>query len=291
MPTETGFDTNWLDERFSFDNKARNLNVEKTCFSHLNKKNNLKLIDIGSGSGSSCVYLMKKLPQNQKWTFIELNPNLAKASLIRLEKVALDNNWLAHRSQNMLIIEAPKKTIQIKVINASFLELDTLLDLSKVDLVTAAAVFDLLSKKMLQDFLNLLLANKVALLATINYAGMAFHPAEVADIHFANLYGKHMLRPRDFGQSTGPNCSRVMMNFYQKKGIAAICGASNWLVRPTDKKMHHFLLQYFNDAIPEMLTEEIEQVEFKQWMNKKNELLKSGKLQMEVFHFDIFAKP
>ena len=288
MPTETGFNTDWLNERFRFDNTARSTIVENELFSHLSNKNKLKIVDIGSGSGSSCVYLMKKLPQDQDWTFVELNPNLAKASLIRLERIALDNNWEAHRSQNTLIIQTPDKNINIKVIHASFLELDSFLDLSAVDLVTAAAVFDLLSVKMLHDFLGKLLTHKVALLATINYAGMAFQPAEVADIYFAHLYGQHMLRPRDFGQSTGPNCSRLMMDFHQKKGINAICEPSNWLVRPTDKKMHRFLLTYFNEAIPAVLTTQKEHTEFKIWMDRKIELLEMGQLQTEVFHFDIF---
>jgi hypothetical protein len=174
-------------------------------------------------------------------------------------------------------------------VNDSFLKLGEIVNLAEVDLVTAAAVFDLLSLNMLEEFLKLLLDAKVALLATINYTGMRFKPEQVGDIYYADLYSKHMKREQAFGVSLGPDCSRGMMNFYHRKNIDAVCGPSNWKVSPADLNMNNFLFEYMENAIPEMLKGDQEVEPFNLWIDKKKELLENGQLTTEVLHFDIFA--
>lgn len=97
-----------------------------------------------------------------------------------------------------------------------FLELEDWVDLSTIDLATAAAVFDLLSLEMLHGLLHLLVQQEVSLLSTINYAGMRLAPGSPEDIYYADLYGKHMQRAQPFGSSLGPDCSKEMMAFLLK---------------------------------------------------------------------------
>lgn len=290
MPTETGFNTDWLFERFAFDSKARNKTVEAACLDFLSSRSTLNIVDVGSGSGSSCLYLMQKIKQDQNWTFVELNAELAKASLERIASFAQTQNWTADSHDNSLFIHTPEKKVQIEVINKSFLELDKIVDLENVDLVTAAAVFDLLTEQMLTAFLELLNNQEVALLSTINYSGMRFATESKADYLYADLYSQHMQREQPFGRTVGADCHNVMEDFFRKKHVQVISGESNWEIGNEDKKMHAFLLDYMSNAVPEMLTSEREVALFEEWLIEKKQLSGSGQLSLEVMHHDFFAK-
>lgn len=289
MSTETGFNTDWLQERFVFDNRARNVEVENACLSFFKHKKVLNIIDLGSGSGASFLYLVEKFNQDQHWTFVELNPQLAKASLDRIVGVAHEKKWPFERKEKLLNLQLPHCNVTIQVVNGSFLELEDWVDLSAIDLATAAAVFDLLSLEMLQGLLHLLVQHGLSLLSTINYAGMRLAPGSPEDIYYADLYSKHMQRDQPFGRSLGSDCSKEMIAWFVKNNIQAISGASNWHVGPGDGAMHHFLLEYIEGAVPEMLSSTSELRRFIDWSQQKRALLENGDLEIEVLHFDLFA--
>lgn len=290
MSTETGFNTEWLEERFSFDSQARNTVVENACFTLFADKKTLNILDLGSGSGSSFLYLSEKLPQDQYWSFVELNPILANASLERISGIASGKGWKVVEKSNGIIIGTQNKSIEIEVINHSFLELEERVDLEKFDLATAAAVLDLLTENMLHDLLNLLSNNGVSLLATINYEGMKFTPSGPGDAMYINLYGQHMQREQSFGRTLGPDCLKSIKAYGETSNLKIISGESNWQVGRNDQKMHTFLLDYMAGAIPDMLTSNTDVTAFEHWLWEKREMVERQNLESKVFHFDVFIK-
>ena len=75
------FETNWLDRRYHYDNAARDKNVEKACLNHLKNKSSVTILDIGSGTGSNCLYFLEKMPAVQNWIFVEHDERLSKYAL------------------------------------------------------------------------------------------------------------------------------------------------------------------------------------------------------------------
>ncbi len=289
MSTETGFNTDWLEERFQFDSRARNVMVENHCFAHFSENKTLNILDLGSGSGSSFLYLSEKLSQNQNWTFVELNPTLAKASLDRISMIAFSNGWKVATYSSGLIIEGSAKRMKIEVLNHSFLELEKKVNLREFDLATAAAVLDLLTESMLHELLGLLNDYNIPLLATINYEGMKFTPSSPRDTLYIDLYGQHMQREQSFGRTLGPDCLKSIQTYCQTRNLKMKSGESNWLVGTKDLKMHTFLLDYMAGAIPEMLTSKREVAVFEQWLGEKGDRVKGEGLETTVFHFDVFV--
>lgn len=291
MSTETGFNIQWLKERFAFDSQARNLEVEQACLELLNSDKEVNILDLGAGSGSSFLYLSEKISQSQHWTFVELNSDLAAAALERIVKSATRQNWIVEQSDKSLSMNNGSKFVTIEVIQGSFLELENLVDLRKFDLATAAAVLDLLSRPMLEDLLKKLSFAQVPLLSTINYAGMAFEPVGPDDKKYVALYGMHMQREQAFGHTLGPDCTDAMLRFCDERKQKAMSGKSNWVVNPEAIKMHQFLLDYMSNAIPEMLPDEHGRVLFKKWLKEKQAMVEQQRLTTRVFHFDVLVLP
>jgi trans-aconitate methyltransferase len=291
MSTETGFNTAWLEERFAFDTEARNKQVEQDFLHHFSSKKALNILDLGAGSGSSFLYLAERLPMDQSWTFIELNPELAAAGVRRILKVADQKQWTVRSSPTDIQLSISGRNVSIKVINGSFLELPELVDIKSFDLATAAAVLDLLTPDMLNKLLSVLSVNQIALLATINYAGMSFEPETPMDKYYADLYSQHMQREQVFGKTLGPDCTRAIKAYCRTNDLKVISGESNWIVKPKDQRMHRFLLDYMKDAIPEMLDSSQKEEAFHSWLNNKQDMLENEKLKSTVFHFDVFMTP
>lgn len=287
--TETDFTTDWLSERFRFDAAARNEAVEKACVAHFQNHARLTIVDIGSGHGSNFFYLSPKFHQHQEWYFVELNAGLLESALNRIADFAKAEKLPFNRSGGSLSFKVKGKDFNIRGIHASFLELDQHISLDEVDLVTAGAVFDLLSVDLFEQLAKQLVSAGLPLLSTINYTGMAFDPVQEKDNYFLNLYDAHMQREQAFGRSMGPQCAAWMLSFFKRYNARYLSGESNWQVSPNDIKMHQFLLNYLEHAIKEVLISQEDHSIFEQWLKKKKSLLKAHLLHTQVFHQDIFV--
>ena len=289
MPTETNFSIQWLEDRFPFDIAARNKTVENACLHYCQNKETLRIVDIGSGTGSNGLYFFEKFPQTQEWTFIELNKELLEAAFARIKTWADEKGYPSSRDGLAMQLELPGREVQIKGLNTSFLELQKVIDLHQVDLVTAGAVFDLLTQEMFQSITDQLIFHQVGLLATLNFTDQRFQPSLSGDEQYIRLYKEHMLRPQAFGQSMGPDCYEQMTRYYEKSELDWVGGKSEWEIGPGDTTMHVHVLNFMENSVPEMLTDELD--DFGEWIAKKKQLVHAQQLSTYVSHYDIFVKP
>lgn len=291
MATETNFQIGWLQERFDFDSQARNQVVEAACVNFFAQKNTIHIVDIGSGTASNFLYLSNRFPQNQYWTFIELNLDLIQAAKTNIEHFAQSNDYTLTEKEEIYFLKKQDKEISIQIKSVSFLDLSKAVDLKIVDLVCAGAVFDLLNVPMFEEMATSLLANEVALLATINYQGLLFKPAAVEDKKYIDYFEAHMTRPQHFGQAMGPSCTKHMLDFYRSKKINTVVGKSNWQIQTSDLSMRNYLLNYLEEGIEAMLSSMDEKMAFQDWFKQKKALLNLPAYSLIVAHQDIFAPP
>jgi len=284
------FETNWLDRRYHYDNAARDKKVEKACLKYLQNKSSVTILDIGSGTGSNCLYFLEKMPAIQNWIFVEHDERLSKYALDRIKKQVTKTGYSIKEESQKLTLQKENRQIEISYITDSFLDLDKKVDLSTVDLVTAGAVFDLLSFKQFVDIASIILENEIALLATMNYAEMNFSPVEASDVLFIEKYEKHMSRPQEFGKAMGKDCSRSLVKFFRKHQKDIVYGASVWRLNGEEEETHRCLFQFMKSAVTEMLDEEEHTQLFSKWLYLKKELAAEGKLETSIQHYDIFVK-
>lgn len=283
--TETNFTIQWLKDRFPYDSVARNKRVEQSCLDYYRDRKNISLLDIGSGTGASCIYFMEKWSASQIWTLVELNPALAAASIERIEDYAAQNGYVTQRGAQQLFLQKEQKFVTVNVLQKSFLELDDFIDWGSIDLVTATAVFDLLSKEMFADFIQPLIAHKIPLLATINYERMIITPDDYKSDLFSELYTAHMKRPQTFGVSMGGDSAYEMYQVFRNNGLSYKAGQSHWFIHQEDELMITYLLDYMTNAIPDLLDTDEEKAALTDWITQKK---KEKNISIEVCHWDLF---
>ena len=154
---EDNFDIDWLAERYSFDVEARNNTIEQAAIDYLHTDQPVVIVDVGAGTGSNCLYFLDKLQQDQSWIFIEKDQSLAPALLNRLTEYASFHKYSWSLKDGVYEMLTPQKKVTFKIISDTFFKIDQIVDLTSVDLIMANAVFDLLSKVQISQFLDCLL--------------------------------------------------------------------------------------------------------------------------------------
>lgn len=292
MPTDTQFATDWLHERYRFDVAARNPKVEAACLQYLARHPNISIIDIGAGTGANFIYLSEKLPQSQQWALVELNPSLLKRARERLKIWAAAKGYAVREERQSLDFQRNEQHIHVQFLQGSFLELPQLLQPEQYHLVTASAVFDLLSAQMLSKLIQTFHQNRLALLATLNYESMAYLPTDAEDGHWIGLYEAHMQREQDFGRALGPECSDFLENGYAQLPTAQVIRApSRWQIEPTDSFMHVHMLQFLEKSLLEMTSMGHSGKGLDTWLQRKKAQLQARQLRLSVTHSDLFIAP
>lgn len=285
---DLGFNPDWLTERFPFDSKARNRYVEKNFLKYLSSFPTPVLVDLGCGNGANTKYFIERIPMNHTWILVDNDVNLLLHALDNLRQ--LEGYQVTELTQkDGLILEKDGKQITVEVACGSLLELDQLIHLPNVDLVMANAVFDLFSEEQFIGFAELLQANQLPILATLNYASMAFTPAADHDPLFLDYYDAHMQRVQDFGRGMGYRCSEVMEGVLRKLGAKLFVGPSNWEIASTDTSMLNYLYHYMDDSLHELGFVDQEQTLLVAWLAEKRRKIDENGVSCKVGHVDLFG--
>ena len=137
--------SSWLDERFVHDVNARNKEVESACFAHFDKLDTINIIDVGSGTGSTFLALYHEITKNQNWVFLEQDAKLIEHSVQRICKELEQEGFAIHKTDLKIIFTKGSKTISLKTINDSLLNIERYISDGSINLVSASAIFDLFS--------------------------------------------------------------------------------------------------------------------------------------------------
>ena len=188
------------------------------------------------------------------------------------------------------------KSIKIKYLTDSFLNLVDLVNLDEVDLVMASAVFDLISFSQFVDFGSVLLEKRLPLFTTLNYAEMNFNSDSPSDVVFIEKYESFMNRPQEFGKAMGKKCPRILVDFFQKQEAKIKYGPSIWkLEGESAQVMNHHLLNFMESASRHIMENEDEKL-FKDWITSKREAVEEivsplgGPLKMSLGVEDLELK-
>ena len=77
------FENSWLFEREKIDNLSKNKSIIKKINNSLKNHDQIRIIDLGTGTGSNFRYLSKKIKyKNQSWTLMDIS----KSSLSEAKK-------------------------------------------------------------------------------------------------------------------------------------------------------------------------------------------------------------
>jgi SAM-dependent methyltransferase len=290
LPSCAMFNSDWLNERYRFDAEARNEWLEANCVNYFAYLPKLRLLDLGSGTGSNVRYYIEAFPQDQHWTCVEHDPKLIEASRQTIAADLRSRGYREEASGDALCFVGQGHRVEIDWCEGSLLDLAQLLPLASVDLVMANAVFDLFSERQFRQLALDLHKAGTPLLFTLNYAHMAFQPARPQDEQVIGWYDSHMLRPQSFGQAMGPAGGKKMETILREIGYEVQLAESIWDIRPHDQAMLGFMLGFMEGAIGELPLSEAEQQSFAAWLQESRQRVQQSSLALAVHHWDLWAK-
>lgn len=280
MPESSQFSGDWLSLREGADHRARHAGFTQALADWLAARYDgqagaaaetpMHLADMGTGRGSNPVHLVRRLPVPQRWTLIEPDPRLAGVAKTRIEA------------------EDVPVTLIPRALTAD--NLDALLPVD-LDLITASALIDLVSRPWLQALARAVVRRRAATLIVLSYSGhFRLTPEHPGDHRLAELVNAHQHSDKGSGAALGPDAAPTLQALLQAEGYQVSLAPSPWRLEGTrDTGLMRELMEGWVQAACEQSPADAEAL--KHWQADRLAHLTAGELQIEVDHWDLMALP
>jgi hypothetical protein len=275
------FSPEWLALREPVDHRSVNRQLADTVRAQFDGPDHVSIMDLGCGAGSNLRGSCGLFADSQHWTLVDYDPALLAAARTRLSAWA---DEAQEAGEELLLIKGSKRLM------VDFRRVDLNTDLEKAldwrpDIVTAAALFDLVSKPWLERFVAALTARKLPLYTVLTYDGREeWQPPHAADERVLKAFNAHQTTDKGFGPSAGPDAVAVMAQLFEKAGYRVSLADSPWILGPDDLKLADALTDGIAGAARE--TGLVAEADVSAWLNAKK-----AATQGLVGHLDLFARP
>ncbi len=278
------FSAEWLSLREGVDHRARNRDVLAAAAAHLDDvragDGTVRIVDLGCGTGSNLRGAAEAFGDSQSWRLVDYDPALLAAARERL------SHWsdeVRGDGDDLVLMKGGRR------IAVSFLQADLSggaeeVIADKPHLVTAAALFDLMSPAWIGRFCAGLAARRLAFYTVLTYDGRdAWLPPHPLDDAVNAAFAAHQRRDKGFGPAAGPAAAETLVQTLDYAGYAIVTGDSPWRLGPKDADLTRELIAGIVQAVGE--TELVDTGELEGWQAARRGA------QGEVGHLDIFARP
>jgi hypothetical protein len=221
------FSPDWLALREPCDHAALNPEVRAALAGHFADRAEVSVVDLGAGAGSNLRGTFAALSDRQHWTLVDYDPVLLRAARERL------SGWAdsAISTGDSLALKKAGKSLTV-----SFRQADLAADgyaavTSGADLVTAAALFDLVSVASIERLASALTATRQAFFTVLTYDGHTrWTPAHAADDAVRAAFNHHQKTDKGFGPAAGPGGTSALAKAFYGRGYRVLRGTSPWVV-------------------------------------------------------------
>jgi hypothetical protein len=280
------FSAEWLALREPADHAARNDEVAEAVRRHFAGRERVSVIDYGCGAGSNLRGTYELLPRRQRWGLVDYDVELLRAAGEALEGWA--DMWthtvdVANDDLATLTLHKGEFVIDVNLARA---------DLSRgaahalpqdVDLVTAAAFFDLVSEPWIERFVALLGERRLPFYTVLTYDGRdRFEPQDPLDREVLAAFASDMGRDKGFGPAAGPAATGALVRAFTAQGYRVTTGDSPWRL-DAGEPLARALADGFVAAVS--ATGRIEPGALARWAERRRSGL------WETGHTDLFAAP
>jgi len=227
------FSPEWLRLRESADHRSRNASLMNDVASLLRGKEIARIVDLGSGLGSNLRALSPLLPCDQDWRLVDVDAALLTAAQGELcrwgdELVAGDK----------LVIRKGVRRIVARLEPLDLLhEIERIFD-GEPHLITAAALFDLVSPEWITRLAEAVVRRRIAFYTALTYNGLDYgQPAHPLDAAIFGALHVHQHRDKGFGPAAGPDAVATLTNAFTARGYRVRVAPSPWTLNDADAAM------------------------------------------------------
>ena len=227
------FSSQWLALREPADHRSRNQALREQLNQGLKDSRAastqpLRVIDLGSGTGSNLRGLAPHLDGDQHWTLIDYDPKLIEAARSALSKWA-DTSELA--SDATLRLTKQGKHILVDFLCTDLSQHIEMILEQPADLLTAAAFFDLVAEPWLERFCSAL---STPLYTVLTYDGSErWMPKHPADEEALRAFHAHQATDKGFGFAAGPKAVDILQHRLLGYGFQVSIAPSPWELSQT----------------------------------------------------------
>lgn len=222
----SGFSPDWLALREPADRVARNRDVLAVTALYFAARSRVSVCDLGAGTGSSLRALAELLPGEQDWTLIDYDA----ANLTAARDVLTAWADTAKPEGDGLLLEKYGKRMTVRMLQQDFGREAHWPE--GTDLVTASALFDLVSAAWLERFVASLAKHRTPLLAMLTANGeVSGHPYHRLDEQVAASFRRHQTRDKGCGPSAGADAARLLEEILTESGYRPVGGESPWILK------------------------------------------------------------
>jgi SAM-dependent methyltransferase len=262
------FSAGWLAAREPHDARARNPAVLDALAAAVAGLSSIRVVDLGCGTGATLRAIAPRLPVRQHWHLIDNDLGL-------LERAAR-----LHPPDGVTI-----STRAIDLVR----DLEAALD-GPVDLVTASALFDLVSDAWLERFVVETAARRLPVYIALTHDDhIAIEPSDPLDDAVIAAVDRHQRRDKGFGPALGPGAAKAAMARFERAGYRVIAGRSDWLLDPADGEMQAAVLDAWAGAASEENALALGEVVA--WLTRRRDLVAAGRSALNLGHVDFLALP
>jgi len=276
------FSSEWLRLREPVDHRSRDTALLSKAASYLANKDEPVIYDLGAGAGSNLRGTALSLGPRQRWVLVDYDPALLSASLEFLAAWADKSRPTAAG----LELEKSGKLIRVEVKRADLNANPAPWDEQKPDLVTSAALFDLVSEQWIDRFCAALAKDKLALYTTLVHDETAkWSPPHEADAQMSEAFERDFGKEKGFGPSAGNQAIGYMTKKLKSLGYETALNDSPWRLGAEDHDLIAQLADGWANAVRE--TNAVSEDVIQKWLVAR----KARGTMCVVGHKDLLALP
>jgi SAM-dependent methyltransferase len=243
------FSSEWLDLREPADARARSAEIANAVAARFALRDELHILDLGSGTGANLRATSSLLPKKQVWKLVDHDADALDAARKCLigwaDASEIDNETLR------LEKDGRDLTVTFSIADLAS-ETNRLLD-APWQLVTASAFFDLASQDYIRALSKAVAARKAVFYAALTYNGMRqWVPHRPADNQMTAAFHRHQMRDKGLGVAAGPMAVAHIADQFRLHGYTVLEGDSAWRLERSDRMLIEELVRGHAVAVSEI---------------------------------------
>ncbi|MBI3047285.1 MAG: class I SAM-dependent methyltransferase [Acidobacteria bacterium] len=258
----------WLRLREAADARARSATLTHRIAEVLAGRTPLRLIDLGTGTGSNIRYLAPGLPRPQQW--LAVDRSAALLAELRERSVHLD-------------VAIETRRLDLGTLDPSIF--------TGRHLVTASALLDLASDDWLRALAGHCRTVGASALFTVTYNGWSTCvPDEPEDDWVRELLNQHQRSDKGLGgPAAGPDAVASAERAFAEAGYQVEREPSDWRLGPAGAEMQRMLVDGWAEAAAEMAPNSANAIA--SWRARRLAHIDAGRSHIIVGHDDLAAWP
>jgi SAM-dependent methyltransferase len=242
------FSPEWLALREPVDHESVSAKVRDRLRSRFAGRSTIRVVDLGCGAGSNLRGTWNVLGPRQHWTLVDYDPKLLAAARARLTSFGKGEPL----ADGGLRLTLPGTTIDVAFRQADLSGGDLGAILDGADLVTAAALFDLASARLLDTLASAVAARGQTFFTVLTYDGIAaWLPGHPADNAMREAFNAHQRSDKGFGPAEGPQATATLAKAFTGRDYSVLQGRSPWIIDRGFAELRRELDKGFAGAVRE----------------------------------------